>query len=135
MQFNSIQFIIFFVFVIVLYFSISHKYRWILLLFSSYYFYMCWKPEYIFLILFSTIIDYYCGLKMEDSKNNAQKKLFLTLSLLTNLSVLFGSFTTVIISYGSIGGGLISIFYGGFLSTFLIYLLLEFILRIKFSLD
>ncbi len=50
---------------------------------------MCWKPEYIFLILFSTIIDYYCGLKMEDSKNNAQKKLFLTLSLLTNLSVLF----------------------------------------------
>ena len=89
MQFNSIQFIIFFIFVIVFYFILSHKYRWILLLFSSYYFYMCWKPEYIFLILFSTIVDYYCGLKMEGAQNRTYKKLFLTLSLFTNLSVLF----------------------------------------------
>ena len=89
MQFNSIQFIIFFIFVIVFYFILSHKYRWILLLFSSYYFYMCWKPEYIFLILFSTIVDYYCGLKMEGTQNRTYKKLFLTLSLFTNLSVLF----------------------------------------------
>ena len=50
---------------------------------------MCWKPEYIFLILFSTIVDYYCGLKMEGAQNRTYKKLFLTLSLFTNLSVLF----------------------------------------------
>ena len=89
MQFNSFQFIIFFISVIVLYFSISYRYRWILLLLSSYYFYMCWKPEYIFLILFSTIIDYYCGLKMGLCKNKSQKKPFLLISIITNLGVLF----------------------------------------------
>ena len=89
MQFNSFQFIIFFVFVIGLYYSIPHRYRWFLLLSSSYYFYMCWKPEYIFLILFSTIIDYYCGLKMGLYEDKSNKKPYLLISIITNLSVLF----------------------------------------------
>ena len=89
MQFNSFQFIIFFVFVIGFYYSISYRYRWILLLLSSYYFYMCWKPEYIFLILFSTIIDYYCGLKMGLCQNKSKKKPYLLISIITNLGILF----------------------------------------------
>jgi len=89
MQFNSFQFIIFFVFIITLYFTISFRYRWVLLLLASYYFYMCWKPEYIFLILLSTIIDYYCGLKMGSCQNNSDKKPFLLISLITNLGLLF----------------------------------------------
>ena len=89
MVFNSFEFIIFFLVVIVTYFSISHRYRWALLLLASYYFYMCWKPEYIFLILFSTIIDYYCGLKMGSSENQKERRLFLFISIVTNLGLLF----------------------------------------------
>ena len=89
MQFNSIHFIIFFIIVLTIYFSISYRYRWVLLLFSSYYFYMCWKPEYVFLIIFSTIIDYYCAIKMGDNNNRKKRKPYLLISIFTNLGLLF----------------------------------------------
>ena len=89
MLFNSFQFFIFFPVVIFLYFLIPHKYRWALLLLGSYYFYMCWKPEYIFLILLSTIIDYYTGLEMGKHSNKKKRKPFLIISLCSNLGLLF----------------------------------------------
>ena len=54
MLFNSLQFIIFFIFVTVAYFSLSWRGRWMLLLAASCYFYMVFKPVYI-LILFGTM--------------------------------------------------------------------------------
>jgi D-alanyl-lipoteichoic acid acyltransferase DltB (MBOAT superfamily) len=89
MLFNSIEFLIFFPFVVILFFVIPHKFRWLLLLAASYYFYMCWKPEYIFLIIASTLIDYYAGLKMGAVESVRRKKKFLLLSLVSNLTLLF----------------------------------------------
>ncbi|MCD6578299.1 MBOAT family protein [bacterium] len=89
MLFNSFQFIYFFIIIVTLYFMIPHKYRWILLLVASYYFYMCWKIEYIFLILFSTFVDYFAGIHMEKSKTKRRKAMFLAFSLITNLGLLF----------------------------------------------
>ncbi|MEA3444837.1 MAG: MBOAT family protein, partial [Bacteroidota bacterium] len=89
MLFNSFQFIVFFPLVIILYYSLSHKYRWALLLAASYYFYMCWKVEYIFLILFSTAIDYFAALQMGKTKEKRKRKKFLILSIIVNLGLLF----------------------------------------------
>jgi alginate O-acetyltransferase complex protein AlgI len=89
MLFNSIQFLFFFPLVVILYFTIPDKYRWIFLLAASYYFYMCWKAEYIILIVFSTIIDYYAGIMMEKSETIFRRRKFLLLSLLSNLGLLF----------------------------------------------
>ena len=89
MQFNSIHFIIFFIIIITTYFLINYKYRWIILLIGSYYFYMCWKPEYVFLIIFSTLIDYFCALKMGSYKNLSDRKPYLLISILSNLGILF----------------------------------------------
>lgn len=89
MLFNSLEFIVFFPIVIALYFAMPHRYRWVLLLGASYYFYMSWKVEYILIIIFSTIVDYFCGLKMEGLPDKASRKKFLYLSLGVNLSVLF----------------------------------------------
>lgn len=89
MLFNSIHFLIFFPIVVWLYFSISHKYRWILLLISSYYFYMSWKAEYIVLIIISTLIDYLAAQKIHQSDNIKIKRILLGLSLATNLGLLF----------------------------------------------
>lgn len=60
-----------------------------MLLAASYYFYMCWKPEYIVLILLSTIIDYFCAQKIAATETKSQKRPWLALSLLTNLGLLF----------------------------------------------
>ena len=89
MLFNSIQFLIFFPIVVGLYFVIPHKYRWILLLAASYYFYMAWRAEYIFLIIISTLVDYYAGLMMEKQVEKSKRKKFLLLSLFSNLGLLF----------------------------------------------
>ena len=90
MLFNSLQFIIFFPIVIALYFLIPYKKRWILLLAASYYFYMCWKVDYIILIIASTIIDYICSNKMSKLNNQKRKKPWLIASIISNLSILFG---------------------------------------------
>ena len=89
MLFNTIDFLIFFPIVIFGYFLTPNKYRWILLLAASYYFYMSWKIEYIFLIIFSTLIDYYSGLKMAKLPNKKDRKPYLIISLVTNLGLLF----------------------------------------------
>src|SRR3989338_11670685 len=89
MLFNSLHFLIFLPIVIVLYFSIPHKYRWILLLISSFYFYMSWKPEFIILIIISTLIDYFAAIQIYKSNTQRVKRLFLGFSLLSNLGLLF----------------------------------------------
>ena len=89
MLFNSLQYVIFLPIVVMLYFMIPHKFRIYLLLVASYYFYMCWKVEYIFLIMGSTIVDYYAGIQIEKSQTKQRKKRFLLLSILTNLGILF----------------------------------------------
>ena len=62
MLFNSIAFLIFFPVVTILYYLIPHRFRWILLLIASYYFYMSWDITLIGLILGTTIISYGAGL-------------------------------------------------------------------------
>lgn len=89
MLFNTIDFIVFLPIVIILYYLLPHKFRWILLLLASYYFYMCWKIEYIFLIIFSTLIDYFCGIYIEKVKQKNLKTTLLIVSLTSNLGLLF----------------------------------------------
>ncbi len=89
MLFNSLHFLIFFPIVVFLYFSLPYKYRWVLLLAASYYFYMCWKAEYIFLIIISTLIDFFVGIQMGKELSISKKRFFLILSLFVNLGLLF----------------------------------------------
>ena len=89
MLFNSLHFVLFFPVVMALYFIIKPKYRWVLLLIASYYFYMSWNPIYIVLILFSTIIDYTVGIFLEKEKRRIQRNVLLIVSLSSNLGLLF----------------------------------------------
>ena len=89
MLFNSLHFLIFFPIVTTIYFLLPHKYRWILLLAASYYFYMVWRPIYALLIVGSTLVDYYASIWMERSDSDRNRKLYLFLSLFSNLGILF----------------------------------------------
>jgi len=90
MLFYSVDFLIFFPVVLVLYFLFPGNYRWALLLAASYYFYMCWEPAYALFLIISTLIDYYCGLQMGKSKILKERRLYLLLSLFSSLGLLFG---------------------------------------------
>ncbi len=87
MLFNSIEFVIFFIIITFLYFTLPHKYRWLLLLMGSCYFYMAFIPVYILILGFTIVVDYWAGIFLEkiEGKN---KKLFLIASLIANIGVL-----------------------------------------------
>lgn len=89
MLFNSLQFLIFFPIVVILYYLLKPSVRWVLLLAASYYFYMAWKPEYIVLIVISTLVDYFCSYKMGEIAEKRQRIPFLVISLVVNLGLLF----------------------------------------------
>jgi alginate O-acetyltransferase complex protein AlgI len=87
MLFNSIQFIIFFVVVLVLN---QHLRRWpllqkLMLLLASYYFYAQWNWHYLFLVWFSTLVDYTIGLRLPSSPN---PKRLIVISVIVNLGFL-----------------------------------------------
>jgi alginate O-acetyltransferase complex protein AlgI len=91
MLFNSIEFIIFLPLVFVLYWIIpTNRFRLqnLLLLISSYLFYGFWDYRFLFLLMFSTFLDYYTGLKMYSSKSSLQKKVWFWLSISINLGFL-----------------------------------------------
>lgn len=86
MLFNSLHFTLFFILTTIIYFAISHKYRWALLLFISCYFYAIFVPIYILILLFTIIIDYYAGILIE--RNTLHKKKLLLLSIVVNVATL-----------------------------------------------
>jgi alginate O-acetyltransferase complex protein AlgI len=90
MIFNSIQYLIFFPIVFILYWAIHKKHRWqnILLLIASYVFYGWWDWRFLSLIIFSSFVDYGVGIQMYQSKSEAKRKLWLYASLLSNLGLL-----------------------------------------------
>ena len=91
MLFNSLNFAIFLPIVFLLYWFATKrelKLQNILLLVSSYFFYACWDWRFLFLLVFSTLLDYYTGLKMSDAKNIKSKKKWFWLSISVNLGFL-----------------------------------------------
>jgi len=89
MLFNTIDFAIFLPVVVICYYLIPHKYRWILLLSASYFFYMSWRVEYVGLIILSTLVDYISGIRMAKLPDRRSRLPWLILSLVTNLGLLF----------------------------------------------
>ena len=88
MLFNSPEFLLFFCIVTTLFFLLPHKFRWILLLLASCFFYMFFKAVYILILGFTIIIDYYAGIKIEAADQPKTKKNYLVLSLIANIGIL-----------------------------------------------
>ena len=90
MLFNSLEFLIFFPVVTLVYFlAPTLRVRNILLLIASYYFYMQYKPEYGLLMLFSSFVNWYAGLRIANAKSKGGKRLWVAISSLSTLGVLF----------------------------------------------
>ena len=88
MLFNSLNFLIFFPVVFLLYVNLPKSFRSLVLLLSSYFFYACWRIEYLPLIMFSTVVDYFVAIGIPDNSKRGKKAL-LSLSLISNFGLLF----------------------------------------------
>ena len=91
MLFNSLNFAIFLPIVFILYWFVtkgSLRLQNILLLVSSYFFYACWDWRFMFLLIFSTLLDYFTGIKIHEATNQKNKLFWLWLSIGVNLGFL-----------------------------------------------
>jgi alginate O-acetyltransferase complex protein AlgI len=87
MLFNTTQFFLFLIVVLILFYASPRAWRKFVLLAASYYFYASWNPKFIALLLTLTVIDYSAGLWISRAAPE-RKKLALILSLSANLGFL-----------------------------------------------
>lgn len=89
MFFNSFAFAIFAPIFFILYFSTRGSARLWLILGSSYFFYAWWDWRFVSLLLISTAVDYFIGLRLTSEESHRKRKLLLITSLCSNLGILF----------------------------------------------
>lgn len=90
MLFNSIDFILFFplVFIIYWFFTKSVQQRNLVILIASYTFYGWWDWRFLFLIALSSLVDFFISNKIQHTEDDKTRKLFLSISLIVNLGAL-----------------------------------------------
>lgn len=88
MVFNSLHFVWFFVAVYAVYRMLPHRGQNWLLLVSSYYFYAAWDWRFLGLLAASTLVDYTTARLLEGAATPGRRKLYVTLSLGFNLTLL-----------------------------------------------
>ena len=89
MLFNSWEFILLFIVTSALYFNLSYRYGVILLLISSYVFYIYWRWDFALIMLGVTLINFYAGLQIEKSKRKKTKQAWLRAAIVISLMPLF----------------------------------------------
>ncbi|HRG18955.1 MAG TPA: MBOAT family O-acyltransferase [Flavobacterium lutivivi] len=91
MFFNSLKFAVFLPIVFIFYWFLSNKSKKnqnLILILASYYFYSCWDWRFLFLLIFSTFLDYYTAIKIEENEKKSIRKFWLWLSISINLGLL-----------------------------------------------
>ncbi len=73
MLFNSLYFLMFFAVAAVVYFAVPQKFKWMLLLAVSLYFYMCWNPIHIIILMAVTLISYLTAVYINKDKAKGKK--------------------------------------------------------------
>lgn len=91
MQFNSLDFAIFLPLVFFLYWFVVKKnlrLQNLLIVISSYIFYGWWDWRFLSLIAFSTLVDYFVGIRLGTEEKERNRKILLWTSILVNLGFL-----------------------------------------------
>ncbi len=90
MLFNSYHFAYFFALLFPTYWALRKHYKVqnLLLLGAGYYFYACWNPKFLSLLILSTVMDYACGIAVDRIDDSRKRKAFVALSMALNLGML-----------------------------------------------
>jgi alginate O-acetyltransferase complex protein AlgI len=86
--FNSLQFPVFLLAVVLVYWMLQKRAQNTLLLVASYYFYGSWNWKFLGLILLSTIIDYTLSQRLAQTQETARRKRLVLISIVVNLGIL-----------------------------------------------
>jgi alginate O-acetyltransferase complex protein AlgI len=91
MLFNSLGYAIFLPIVFFIYWFVTNKNLMVqnaFLLAASYFFYACWDWRFLFLLMFSTLLDFYTGIKIAQNEKRSRRLFWFWLSISVNLGFL-----------------------------------------------
>jgi alginate O-acetyltransferase complex protein AlgI len=88
--FNTFHFAYFFALLFPAYWALHRHYKAqnLLLLLAGYFFYACWEPRFLALLILSTVMDFACGLAVDRIEAPRRRKQFVMLSMALNLGML-----------------------------------------------
>lgn len=89
MAFNSLHFVVYFPVVFILYHALPDRFRWMLLLAASLYFYMAWRAPYVLLLMAAIAVSYFAALGVEAAEKPEVKRRYLAVGLVLLLGNLF----------------------------------------------
>lgn len=107
MLFNSYEYLVFFPVVLIIYYVLPKKLRWLMLLGVSYFFYMCWNVKYVALLIYVTAVTFSGALVINKLKEQRSKKIalgttivlsFLTLIIYKYLNFFIGSANSLLMT-------------------------------------
>jgi alginate O-acetyltransferase complex protein AlgI len=85
---GTINILLFFLFVVAVYYAMPARFRWIVLLLGSLYFYGCYKIEYVLLLLAASAIVYFAGLRIAKEELLFRRRLYLAATVASILTIL-----------------------------------------------
>jgi len=87
-NFNSVEYIVFLVLVVIVYWQLRHRAQNLMLLLASYVFYGFWDFRFLSLILTSTVIDYFVAIGIGRTSSQPLRRVLVTTSIVVNLGLL-----------------------------------------------
>lgn len=88
MLFNSIGYLFFLPVIVLLYYFLPFRWRWVILLAASYFFYLLWRVEFVLVLMSATVVSWFAARQMGKLSNKRQRLKYLVLSLVINLGML-----------------------------------------------
>ena len=109
MLFNSIGYLFFLPCIVILYYALPLRWRWVLLLAASYFFYLLWRVEFALVLISATLVSYFAALKMGQIAQKKRRLKYLLLCIAINLGLLIvfkylGFFTEIVNQFAGITG-------------------------------
>ena len=88
MNFNSLEFLVFFPAVFLLHWALPHRFRWALLLAASWLFYFWWNPWTGLLLVGTTLVSWLCARGISRSESSGVRRALLIIALASSLGCL-----------------------------------------------
>jgi alginate O-acetyltransferase complex protein AlgI len=101
MLFNSIGYLFFLPITVLLYYLLPFRWRWVVLLAASYFFYLLWQVDFVLVLITATFVSWFAAMKMGQLPKKKQRLKYLVPSIIINLGMLFffkyfGFFTQIV---------------------------------------
>lgn len=88
MSLSSPEFLVFLFVTVILYFSVSPRLRWVILLCASYLFAAIWNVQSALILFVSTFLNYWSAIFLANTSSAARKQQLLTANIAFNISLL-----------------------------------------------